>query len=71
MRETLLAYFDAGDSVKATARELGVHQRTVAYRISVTETRLGRRLAERRGELETALRLEAILTDPTKTTPTP
>jgi hypothetical protein len=60
LRETLLAYFAEGDSLAATARRLGVHERTVAYRLGVAEERLGRRVASRRAELETALRLERL-----------
>lgn len=65
LRETILAYFAQGDSLVAAARALGVHERTVAYRLRVVEARLGRRLSVRRAELEAALRLERLLESPT------
>jgi hypothetical protein len=57
MRATLGVFFEEGMSWQRTARRLGVHQNTVMYRVRRAEEILGRPLAERRLELESALRL--------------
>ncbi len=57
LRETLLAYFASEQNAAATAALLGVHERTVAYRLRLVEERLGYRVNSRRAELETALRI--------------
>ncbi|WP_026912061.1 PucR family transcriptional regulator [Patulibacter minatonensis] len=55
LRETLAAYLEAGESHVAASAELHVHQKTVAYRIKQVEDLLGRKIADRRTELEAAL----------------
>lgn len=57
LRETLRAYFAAGQNASAAAAFLGVHEHTVSYRLRTIEERLGRPVTTRRAELETALRL--------------
>ena len=42
---------------RATAKRLGIHQNTVAYRLGQCEDVLGRPIKERRVELEAALHL--------------
>ena len=57
LRQTLRAYFASAQNSSAAAALLGVHEHTVAYRLRTIEERLGRPVAARRAELETALRL--------------
>jgi PucR C-terminal helix-turn-helix domain/GGDEF-like domain len=57
LRETLRAYFSCAQNASAAAAMLGVHEHTVSYRLRKIEERLGRPVATRRAELETALRL--------------
>lgn len=57
LRATLAAYFEESMRPVRTARRLGVHQNTIAYRIQQAEQAIGRPLNERRLELEAALRL--------------
>ncbi len=61
LRETLRAYFAAGQNAAATAAALEVHEQTVAQRLRAVEERTGRAVASRRAELETALRLRDYL----------
>lgn len=61
LRETLRAYFAAGQNASAAAAMLGVHDQTVSYRLRAVEKSIGDSIAARRGELETALRLRAVL----------
>ena len=61
IRETILAYFAAGHNAACAAATLGVHQQTVTNRLAAAEERLGRSVASRRVELETALRLRSLL----------
>ena len=61
LRETLRAYFSAGHNAAATAAALGVHEQTVANRLRAVEALIGRPVAARSAELETALRLRAYL----------
>jgi DNA-directed RNA polymerase specialized sigma24 family protein len=61
LRETVQQYFAHGSSTAATARALGIAERTVTYRLRRAEELIGRPLAERRADLETALRLYAVL----------
>jgi DNA-binding PucR family transcriptional regulator len=56
LRHTLKAWFAAGQNASAAAAMLGVHEHTVHYRLKTIEERLGRPVAPRRAELETALR---------------
>jgi hypothetical protein len=60
LRETLEAYFDAGNKATVAAAALGVHERTVSYRIRATEERLGRYLIDCQDELALALRLRRL-----------
>lgn len=57
LRETLRAYFAAGQNAAAAAAALGVHEQTVAGRLRAVQERTGRAPATRRAELELALRL--------------
>jgi hypothetical protein len=57
LRETLSAYFAAGQNASSAAAMLGVHEHTVANRLRTIEEALGRPVNSRRAELETALRL--------------
>ena len=59
--ETLGAYVSSGWSAASTGARLGVHERTIGYRVATIEQRLGRPLAARREELGVALRLHAAL----------
>ncbi len=52
--------FQAGGSAAAAAAELGVAERTVTYRLRRAEALVGRPLATRRAEIETALRLHRV-----------
>jgi len=61
LRETVQEYFAQGSSTAATARALGIAERTVTYRLRRAEDLIGRPLAERRADLETALRLYEVL----------
>jgi PucR C-terminal helix-turn-helix domain len=61
IRETIAAYFAHEHNAASAAAALGVHQQTVANRLRAAEERLGRPVASRRVELETALRLRASL----------
>jgi hypothetical protein len=61
LRDTLRAYFAAGQNAAATAAALGIHEQTVAQRVRAAEERTGRPVATRRAELETALRLREYL----------
>ncbi len=59
--DTLGAYVSNGWSAASTGAWLGVHERTIGYRVATIEQRLGRPLAPRREELGVALRLHAAL----------
>jgi hypothetical protein len=61
LRQTLGAYFAHGGSTTAAAADLGIAERTVTYRLRRAEELLGRPISERRADLETALRLFAVL----------
>jgi hypothetical protein len=56
LRETLLAYLEAGGSPKATAERLHLHRNTVRYRLERVVALLGHDLDEARLDLEVALR---------------
>ena len=60
LRETLGAYLSCGESQLAAAQRLGVHVKTVAYRLRQAEGLLGRRIGDRRAELEAALLLHRV-----------
>ncbi|MGY1602926.1 PucR family transcriptional regulator [Geodermatophilus sp. SYSU D00815] len=60
LRETLEASFRLGSHV-ATAEHLQLHEHTVRNRLHRAEQHLGRPLADRRTELQVALRLQRLL----------
>jgi DNA-binding PucR family transcriptional regulator len=64
LRETLTAYFEEGNSPVRAARRLGVHEKTVVYRVRKAEAALGHAVADRRAELELALRVRLLLGEP-------
>jgi hypothetical protein len=61
LRETLTAYFSCGHNAASAAARLGVHDRTVLYRIRSIEERLGHSITARREELGVALRLAPLV----------
>lgn len=61
LRETLKAYFKAGQNAASAATAIHVHERTVAYRLRSIEQRLGVSINARRDEIAVALRLAEIL----------
>jgi PucR-like helix-turn-helix protein/diguanylate cyclase with GGDEF domain len=61
LRATLRAYFSLGQNASAAGALLGVHERTIAYRLTTVEERIGRPIARRRDELALALRIYALL----------
>jgi DNA-binding PucR family transcriptional regulator len=61
LRDTVLAFLVAGGSATRAAKELYVHQNTVAYRVKRAEELLSRRVTERPIELICALTLAVIL----------
>jgi hypothetical protein len=64
LRETLHAYFAAGQNAAATAAALRVHEQTVGQRLRAVEDRIGHTVPSRRAELEVALRLRRYLKPP-------
>jgi DNA-binding PucR family transcriptional regulator len=64
LRATLRVYFSSGQNASSAAALLGVHERTIANRLRAVEARLGHPSTARRAEVETALRLEALLSEP-------
>ena len=61
LRDTVLAFLASGGSATRVAKELYVHQNTVAYRVKRAEEMLGRKVTERPVELTCALTLAAVL----------
>ncbi|MGH2902837.1 MAG: PucR family transcriptional regulator [Solirubrobacteraceae bacterium] len=61
LRATLDAYFQTGQNASSAAHLLGVHERTVSYRLRSVEQRLGVPVSSRRDQLAVALRLLALL----------
>jgi DNA-binding PucR family transcriptional regulator len=61
LRETALAFLVAGGSATRLAKQLFVHQNTVAYRVKRAEELLGRRITDDPIELLCALTLAAVL----------
>jgi DNA-binding PucR family transcriptional regulator len=61
LRETVLAFLVAGGSATRVAKELYVHQNTVAYRVQRAEELLARRVTDDPVELLCALTLAAAL----------
>lgn len=66
LRQTLRAYLGTGQNASSAAALLGVHERTVANRLRAMEEQLGHAVATRSSELDTALRLEQLLAEPTE-----
>lgn len=64
LRDTLRAYFAAGQNATAAAAFLKVHEQTISYRLRTIEESLGRPIRARRAELEVALRLRDLLDQP-------
>jgi hypothetical protein len=63
LRATIRAFLACGDSHVRAAQELGVHEKTVTYRVRQAEELLGRRIGARRVELESALLLHEVLAE--------
>jgi GGDEF-like domain/PucR C-terminal helix-turn-helix domain len=61
LRNTLRTYFAVGQTGSSTAHVLGVHERTIGNRLRAAEKLIGRSVVRRRAELETALRIHALL----------
>ncbi len=61
LRETVLAFLTSGGSSTRVAKQLHVHQNTVAYRVRRAEELLGRRVTESPVELVCALTLADVL----------
>jgi DNA-binding PucR family transcriptional regulator len=57
LRDTLLAFLQAGSSYKTAAEQLVLHKNTVQYRIAKAEESLGRPAGENRHDVELALRV--------------
>jgi len=60
--QTLRLYADSDWNAASAAARLGVHERTIGYRVARIEELLGHPLAARREEIGIALRLRATLT---------
>ncbi|NEK87350.1 PucR family transcriptional regulator [Blastococcus saxobsidens] len=60
LRETLRAYFASGQNAASAAAVIGVHERTVAYRLRSVEKWLGTSITSVRDELSVALRLSEL-----------
>jgi hypothetical protein len=63
LRETARVYLECGANAREAAARLNMHKNTVHYRLARIEELLGRRIAERRLELEIALMLAHTLGD--------
>jgi DNA-binding PucR family transcriptional regulator len=61
LRATLLVYFEERSSAAKTGRRLAIHTNSVHYRVRRCAELIGHPVHERRGELETALRLKQTL----------
>lgn len=60
LRETLRAYFSAGQNAATAAAALNVNRHTVERRIRSVEEKVGQQLGECRAQLEVALAIEQI-----------
>jgi len=60
LRDTLRVYLACGQNAAQAARQLKVHERTIAYRLKLIEERLHTTIAARHAELALALRLETL-----------
>jgi hypothetical protein len=63
LRETLRTYLACGESQVVTAGRLGVHEKTVGYRIRKAEKLLGVSIRDRHTEVEASLLIHASLPD--------
>ena len=63
LRTTLRTFLEVGSSHARAARVLGIHQKTVAYRVHRAEDLLGYKVTDRRAPLEAALLLSGFLED--------
>jgi DNA-binding PucR family transcriptional regulator len=63
LRTTLRAFLGSGESHVRAAQRLGVHEKTVTYRVRQAEDLLGVRLGTRHVEIESALLLHEVLAD--------
>jgi DNA-binding PucR family transcriptional regulator len=61
LRATLRIYFEENASPARTSRRLSINKNTVVYRVRKAEEILGYGVAERRSELDAALRLCDVL----------
>lgn len=61
LRDTLTAYFRTGQNAAAAAHLVGVHERTIAYRLRSIEELLGKPIATEREELAVALRIRDLI----------
>lgn len=61
LRDTLRAYFDAGERKTGAAGLLRVHEKTVGHRLRQIEETLGHRVDERRADLVVALMIDEAL----------
>ena len=61
LRDTVLTFLASGGSATRAAKELYVHQNTVAYRVKRAEEMLGRKVRENSIELTCALTLASVL----------
>ena len=61
VRDTVLAFLASGGSATRAAKDLYVHQNTVAYRVKKAEEMMGRKVTENPIELISALTLAATL----------
>lgn len=64
LRRTLRAFFAADRSVSHAGAAIGVTRQAVSRRLRVAEERLGGSIASCAGDLELALRLDALETEP-------
>ena len=64
LRRTLSAYFACSFNASAAAAKLKVNDRTIAYRLNNIEQLLGRPVRARQTELQAAIRLERVLSNP-------
>jgi hypothetical protein len=63
LRETLRTYLACGESQVVAAGRLGVHEKTIAYRIRKAEELLGISIRDRHTEIEASLLIHASLAD--------
>ena len=62
--ETVAAYLEEGRNRARTSRRLGLHPNTITYRLGKAKQMLGHDLTERGAEVQVALRLLEVRTEP-------